>query len=134
VHGLPQAVLLLDAESRVVFANRAAGVIFRPFANTLLAHKFAAIVGQRNLDHLLADLRDRPRVIELSLPAANRRGELRLKIKAARLSSDERGNIARQELARMLGVDPKTLRSRLRELSPTPLGVLAPERKHRVQI
>jgi DNA-binding NtrC family response regulator len=43
-------------------------------------------------------------------------------------------NITRQELARMLGVDPKTLRSRLRELSPTPLGVLAPERKHRVQI
>ena len=43
-------------------------------------------------------------------------------------------NITRQELARMLGVDPKTLRSRLRELSPTPVRVLAPERKSRVQI
>jgi len=43
-------------------------------------------------------------------------------------------NITRQELARMLGVDPKTLRSRLRELSPTPVGVLAPERKQRAQI
>jgi DNA-binding NtrC family response regulator len=43
-------------------------------------------------------------------------------------------NITRQELARMLGVDPKTLRSRLRELSPTTVGALAPERKHRVQI
>jgi len=43
-------------------------------------------------------------------------------------------NITRQELARMLGVDPKTLRSRLRELSPTPVRVLAPERKNRAQI
>jgi len=43
-------------------------------------------------------------------------------------------NITRQELARMLGVDPKTLRSRLRELSPTPMGVLAPERKTRARI
>ena len=43
-------------------------------------------------------------------------------------------NITRQELARMLGVDPKTLRSRLRELSPAPVRVLTPERKSRVQI
>lgn len=56
-----------------------------------MGHPINAIVGQRNLDHLLADLNDRPRVIELSLPAANRRGELRLKIKAARLSRDGRG-------------------------------------------
>ena len=34
----------------------------------------------------------------------------------------------------MLGVDPKTLRSRLRELSPTPVGVLAPERNTRAQV
>jgi len=46
----------------------------------------------------------------------------------------KRTNITRQELARMLGVDPKTLRSRLRELSPTPVRVLAPERKTRAQI
>ena len=91
LHGLPQAVLLLDAELRVVFASRAAGVILRPFSTTLVGHRLTAIVGQRNLDHLLADLSDKPRVIELSLPAANRRGELRLKIKAARLSRDGRG-------------------------------------------
>src|SRR4051812_16104255 len=46
----------------------------------------------------------------------------------------KRTNITRQELARMLGVDPKTLRSRLRELSPAPVRVLAPERKTRAQI
>jgi signal transduction histidine kinase len=91
LHNLPQAVLLLDAELRVVSANRAAQVIFRPFARTLVGHTITAIVGQRNLDHLLADLNDRPRVIELSLPAANRCGELRLKIKAVRLSRDGRG-------------------------------------------
>ena len=28
-----------------------------------------------------------------------------------------RGNLSRQDLARMLGVDPKTLRSRLKEIS-----------------
>jgi len=91
LHGLPQAVLLLDANLRVVFANRAAAAIFRPFAGRLVGQTLTAVVGPRNLDHLLADLSERPRVIELSLPAANRCGELRLKIKAVRLSRDGRG-------------------------------------------
>ena len=43
-------------------------------------------------------------------------------------------NITRQDLARMLGVDPKTLRSRLREITPAPLRVSSPERKNRVQV
>ena len=91
LHSLPQAVLLLDAGLRVVLANRAAVLMLRPFSNTLAGQTLTAIVGQRNLDHLLADLTDKPRVIELSLPAANRCGELRLKIKAVRLSRDGRG-------------------------------------------
>jgi signal transduction histidine kinase len=92
LHGLPQAVLLLDADLRVVFANRAAAAIFRPFAGRLVGQTLTAVVGPRNLDHLLADLSERPRVIELSLPAANARGELRLKIKAARLAAAGRRN------------------------------------------
>jgi DNA-binding NtrC family response regulator len=44
----------------------------------------------------------------------------------------KRTNITRQELARMLGVDPKTLRSRLREISTTPVRVVPPERKNRL--
>jgi DNA-binding NtrC family response regulator len=33
------------------------------------------------------------------------------------LEPQKRTNISRQDLARMLGVDPKTLRARLKELS-----------------
>jgi two-component system, sporulation sensor kinase E len=82
---MPQAVLLLDAELRVAFANRAAGMMFRSFSHRLVGHAITAIVKHPNLEHLLSDLSERPRVIELSMPAANRRGELRLKIKATRL-------------------------------------------------
>jgi two-component system, sporulation sensor kinase E len=82
---MPQAVLLLDAELRVAFANRAAGTMFRSLSHRLVGHAITAIVKHPNLEHLLADLSERPRVIELSMPAANRRSELRLKIKATRL-------------------------------------------------
>jgi signal transduction histidine kinase len=85
LQALPQAVLLLDAELRVAFANRAAVTMFRSFSPRLAGRALTEIVRHPELEHLLVDLSDRPRVVELSLPAADRR-ELRLKIKATRLS------------------------------------------------
>jgi len=86
LQALPQAVLLLDTGLRVAFANRAAATMFRPISHRLVGHAISAIVPHPNLDHWLAELSDRPRVMELSMPAANRRSELRLKIKATRLA------------------------------------------------
>ena len=91
---MPQAVLLLDAELRVAFANRAAATMFRAYAQRLIGQAITAIVRHPKLDHLLVDLSDRPRVIELSMAAANRRSELRLKIKATRLSRASSGGSA----------------------------------------
>ena len=79
-------MLLLDAEFRIAFANRAAAAMFRSVSHRLVGHAITAIIRHPNLEHLLSDLNDKPRVIELSMTAASRRGELRLKVKATRLS------------------------------------------------
>src|SRR3954466_12824184 len=78
LQAMPQAVLLLDAELRVAFANRAAGTMFRSFSHRLVGHAITAILKHPNLDHLLADLSERPPVIEIFKPPANPGGGLRL--------------------------------------------------------
>jgi signal transduction histidine kinase len=83
---LPHAVIVLGADLRIVLANRAASVLFRVRRERLSGVSISAIVPQRNLDKLLQDLGDRPKVIETCpLPKGVNRQGLTLKIRAVRL-------------------------------------------------
>lgn len=84
---LPHAVILLDDDLRIVFANRAASLLFGVRPERLPGVSISAIVPQKNFDKLLRDLGDRSKVIETSpaVKGVNRRG-LTLKIRAVRLA------------------------------------------------
>src|SRR4051812_48368957 len=94
LQSLPQAILLLDAELRIAFATRGAASLFATSSDRLTGRAITALVPHPNLDVLLGDLSDRPRVIEVSVTTpSGRRAELRLKINAVRLLTARRGEL-----------------------------------------
>ena len=65
---LPQGVVVLDRELRIVVANRAASSLFDLRPERLRGRLIATVVPHNNFGGLLKDVREAPRVIEVVLP------------------------------------------------------------------